>query len=149
MTMRVANCLRLVVWGNFREGRYEHLTFRDKGAVFVSRCQINGFKLIKMFAHPVALPTKDKGAKLDAEIYAVTYECLTWADEQMGNGYDRVNVVGYMFDKNAPKDPATERVITGTQCAWMHFYTKPEPKNTTAATYVYDFPNHFQSEYAI
>lgn len=147
--MRVANCLRLVVWGNFREGRYEHLIFRDKGAVFVSRCQIYGFKLMKMFAQPAVFPTKDKSYKLDAEIYAVTYDCLAWADEQIGNGFDRVNVLAYMFDKDAPKDPATARVITGTQCAWIHFYTKPEPKNATAASIIYDFPNHFVSEYAI
>lgn len=145
--MKVLNNLRLIVWNDYRENRYEHLVFRDRGAVFVSRCQVNGFELLKMFLRPAVIPVKDKKIKLDAELYAVTYDCLWWVDEQLGNGFDRVNVLAHMFAKDEPKDPAFQKAITGTQCAWMHFYTKPAPKNAIKMGYIHDFPNHFQSEY--
>ena len=116
----------------------------DRGATLVSRCQVNGFRLYKMFKLPVAAPSGHKETKIDAELYAVTPDCLWWCDERMGSAaqFDRVNVVAHMFSNSAPKDPHIPKMITGMQAAWMHFYIKPIPDHAVCMGSIYDFENY-------
>lgn len=139
--MKTNNFLRLIVWNNWRETRFDHGNLLGKGAVFVSRCQVYGFKMVKMFGTPVILPTGKKENKLDAELYAVTANCLWWTDEQLPTGFDRVNVVAHMFAKSEPFSPHLPKNITGMQVAWIHFFTKPEPQHSVVLGSIFDFPN--------
>jgi len=147
--MRVENCLRLVVWNNWREDRFEHDRFMKKGAIFVSRCQVQGFRIYKMFKQPVAHPSGHIENKLDAELYAVTPECLWWCDEQVTDGFDRMNVIAHMFAKDEPREPHLPKKIDGHQCAWLHFYTRPMPDHAVVMGCVRDFPDYSQSQYEV
>lgn len=136
---KVNEMLRLVVWGNFREARWDHADLIEHGATFVSRCQIPDFGLYRVLGLPVAAPSMS--SKLDAELYAVTPECLWWVDDNFGQGFDRLNVLAHMFSRHAQREPHFERTITGMQCAWMHFFCCPVPKGAPKLGYIYDLPN--------
>lgn len=131
--------LRLVVWGNLREDRWDHTTFIEQGATFVSRCYVPGYALYKMFGMPVCAP--GTSSDLDAELYAVSPSCLNWVDTELATGFDRICVMAYMFSKHAPKEPWHKRVITGQQCAWLHFFSHPLSKTATKIGYIHELPN--------